>query len=93
MFLLGYCVGNILGPQVFQSDNAPKYHRGYIGLIVSLIVGVISIALYGMLCKVENMRRDKLQGGSLVQQTEEEMREEAFSDRTDGEKINFRYTY
>ncbi|KAJ5100378.1 hypothetical protein N7456_006430 [Penicillium angulare] len=93
MFFLGYCVGNILGPQLFRSDDAPRYHKGYIGLLASLIVGAISIGLYGLLCKFENSRRDKIQGGGPVPRTEDEMREEAFSDKTDQEKINFRYTY
>ena len=93
MYFLGYCVGNILGPQVFRAEDAPMYHKGYIGLLASLVVGAISISAYGLLCKMENRRRDKVQGGGPVQQTEEEMRQEAFSDLTDKEKINFRYSY
>jgi hypothetical protein len=46
-----------------------------------------------MLCKLENIKRDKLQGGGPVPQTEEELREEAFSDKTDKEKPNFRYAF
>lgn len=93
MFFLGYCLGNILGPQVFQADDAPLYHKGYIGLLASLIVGALSVASYGILCKMENMKRDKAQGGPPPLQTEEQIREEAFSDKTDQEKPNFRYTY
>ncbi|KAF5013811.1 hypothetical protein FDECE_230 [Fusarium decemcellulare] len=93
MFFLGYTAGNILGPQVFRSNDAPEYHKGYIGLLASLIVGAFTISVYGLLCKVDNRRRDKLQGGGPLPQTEEEKREEAFSDRTDKEKANFRYTY
>ncbi|CAG9976889.1 unnamed protein product [Clonostachys byssicola] len=93
MFFLGYCIGNILGPQVFRANDAPKYHRGYIGLLACLITGAVTISLYGLLCKLENMKRDKLQGGGPVPQTEEELREEAFSDKTDKEKPNFRYAF
>lgn len=93
MYFLGYCLGNILGPQVFREEDAPKYHRGYVGLLASLIVGAVSISAYGLLCKLENNRRDRIQNGGPQQQTEEEMREEAFSDKTDKEKINFRYSY
>lgn len=93
MYFLGYCVGNILGPQVFRDEDAPSYHNGYIGLLACLIVGAVTISAYGLLCKLENTRRDKLQGGGPVVQTEEEKREEAFSDKTDREKLNFRYTY
>lgn len=92
MFFLGYCVGNILGPQVFRANDAPEYHRGYIGLLASMIVGAVCITAYGLICRFENMRRDKLQVGA-PELTEEERREEAFSDKTDKEKLNFRYTY
>jgi MFS transporter, ACS family, allantoate permease len=93
MFFLGYCIGNILGPQVFRANDAPTYHRGYIGLLASLIVGAICISIYGILCRLENRRRDRLQGGGPPPQTEEEKRLEAFSDKTDKEKVNFRYSY
>ncbi|KAI1387986.1 putative allantoate permease [Hypoxylon trugodes] len=93
MFFIGYCVGNILGPQVFRDDDAPEYHRGYIGLLASLIVGAVSITIYGLLCYWDNARRNKLQGGGPAPQTEEEKIREAFSDKTDKEKPNFRYTY
>ncbi|QKX60221.1 uncharacterized protein TRUGW13939_07364 [Talaromyces rugulosus] len=93
MFFVGYCVGNLIGPQVFQAKDAPTYHNSYIGLLASLVVGAASIALYGLLCKIENNRRNKLQGGGPVARTEEEERLEAFSDKTDKEKLNFRYTY
>lgn len=93
MFFLGYTAGNILGPQVFRAEDAPKYHNGYIGLLASLIVGSVTISAYGFVCRWENKRRDKVQGGGPVPQTEDEKREEAFSDKTDKEKANFRYTY
>lgn len=93
MFFLGYCVGNILGPQVFRADDAPEYHKGYIGLLASITAAALCISLYGLLCRLENARRDKIQGGGPESQTEEEKTQEAFSDKTDKEKINFRYTY
>ncbi|KAL5338748.1 allantoate permease [Aspergillus crustosus] len=93
MFFLGYCAGNILGPQVFRDNDAPTYHKGYIGLLASLIVAAVCVALYGLLCKLDNMRRDKLQQGVQLQLTEEEKWREAFSDQTDKEKLNFRYSY
>ena len=95
MFFLGYCAGNILGPQVFREDDAPVYRKGYIGLLASFIVAAVCIAAYGVLCKVENLRRDRVQSqtGGFMEQTEEEMRMEAFSDLTDWEKVNFRYTH
>ena len=93
MYFLGYCAGNIRGPQVFRAKDATKYRKGYIGLLASLIVGAVSISVYGILCKFENNRRDKVQNCGPQPQTQEEMREEAFSDKTDKEKLDFSYTY
>lgn len=93
MFFIGYCVGNILGPQVFRASDAPTYHRGYVGLLSCMIVAAASIILYGFLCRWENRKRDKTQGGAPPELTEAENVAEAFSSLTDREKPRFRYTY
>ncbi|KAL3474345.1 major facilitator superfamily domain-containing protein [Aspergillus californicus] len=87
IFFLAYCVGNIIGPQAFQDDDAPTYSRGYEGLLACLVVAICSISGYGVLCWWENRRRDREsgQGDGGV--------EVAFSDLTDKEKRGFRYTY
>ena len=88
IFFLAYCVGNIIGPQVFRSENAPSYSHGYEGLLGCLAVAIASILAYGLLCRWENSRRDN-EGQSDVVPSEEA----AFSDLTDKEKRAFRYTY
>ncbi|KAJ4259005.1 hypothetical protein NW762_008093 [Fusarium torreyae] len=93
MFFIGYCLGNILGPQVFREYDAPEYNRGFVGLLACCIVAFICISAYGIICFFENRRRDKLQGGGPVPMSEAELRAEAFSDKTDKEKLNFRYTF
>ncbi|KAF5632059.1 major facilitator superfamily domain protein [Fusarium sp. NRRL 52700] len=93
MFFIGYCMGNILGPQVFRQYDAPEYNRGFAGLLASCIVAFLCISAYGVICFFENRRRDRVQGGGPVLLTEAELRAEAFSDKTDKEKLNFRYTY
>lgn len=88
MFFVGYCVGNILGPQVFRANDAPTYSRGYSGLVACLIVSIVSISTYGILCWHDNKKRDRLQASQGVVQASE-----AFSDLTDKEKPDFRYDY
>ncbi len=90
---LGYCVGNIVGPQLFQANAAPTYRSGYIGLVAVIITGTVTILTYGLLCKLENRKRDRDHGGAPQHQTEAETFSEAFSDKTDKEKLNFRYTF
>ncbi|KAH9819349.1 allantoate permease [Teratosphaeria destructans] len=85
IYFIGYCVGNIIGPQVFRTDDAPRYSHGYIGLLACLCVAIVCILLYGLLCVRENKKR----------MTEDVAAEpgEAFSDRTDKEKRDFMYIY
>ncbi|KAJ5626865.1 Major facilitator superfamily domain general substrate transporter [Penicillium herquei] len=90
LFFLAYCTGNIIGPQVFRSDDAPSYSRGYEGLLACLVVAMASIIAYGFLCRRENQCRDGMNGLQLNIEASEET---AFSDLTDKEKSSFRYTY
>ena len=64
----------IIGPQVFRDNDAPKYSHGYSGLLACLCVAIASVLAYGYLCFRENRKRDhegaKYEPG------------EAFSDKT-----------
>jgi MFS family permease len=88
IFFLAYCIGNIIGPQVFRSNDAPSYSRGYEGLLGCLVVAIAAIIAYGLLCRWENSRRDKEEQLSM-----DSSEATAFSDLTDKEKRPFRYTY
>ncbi|KAJ5088918.1 Major facilitator superfamily domain general substrate transporter [Penicillium angulare] len=90
IFFLAYCIGNIIGPQVFRTDDAPSYSRGYEGLLACLVVAIVSIVSYGFLCRWENHRRDQKEGSQFDAEPSEAA---AFSDLTDHEKQAFRYTY
>lgn len=90
IFFLAYCIGNIIGPQVFREEDAPFYSKGYEGLLACLVVAIASIACYGLLCRWENHRRDEKDG---PQANAEASESSAFSDLTDQEKRAFRYTY
>ncbi|KAJ5654150.1 Major facilitator superfamily domaingeneral substrate transporter [Penicillium lividum] len=90
IFFLAYCIGNIIGPQAFRSDDAPSYSRGYEGLLACIVVAIAAITGYGFLCRWENARRDRI-GGPRANGAASEAA--AFSDFTDHEKTSFRYTY
>ncbi|EEU39244.1 uncharacterized protein NECHADRAFT_94676 [Fusarium vanettenii 77-13-4] len=94
VYFFSYCLGNIIGPQVFQRSDAPNYTKGYTGLLICLVVSAVSILVYGLLCRRENIRRDRLHGvvhTSAI--TEEENEAFALSDMTDKEKSAFRDSY
>lgn len=41
LYLIGYCVGNIIGPQTFQPEDAPQYVPAEITIIVCGGVSVL----------------------------------------------------
>lgn len=93
LFFLAYCVGNIVGPQLFQSSYAPEYSKSYEGMLACVAVAIASIIAYGFLCQQENRRRDRRDTAVDPHDREEEAAVLAFSDMTDREKKDFRYTY
>ncbi|ORX39437.1 major facilitator superfamily domain-containing protein [Kockovaella imperatae] len=59
---VGYCVGNIIGPNIFGASPAPVYHAGFMGSTICLaLVAVIATASYIAL-RMENARRDRRTG-------------------------------
>ncbi|KAK2779231.1 hypothetical protein FQN53_001478 [Emmonsiellopsis sp. PD_33] len=89
IYFTAYCVGNIIGPQLFRQEYAPTYSKGYEGLLACVVIASASILAYGFLCRTENQKRDREQNVDLSDLAAET----AFSDLTDKEKRSFRYTY
>lgn len=93
IYFVSYCIGNIIGPQVFRASDAPKYTQGYAGLMACIVVAMAAISAYGFLCHLENKRRDQKIADLGVEEVNDELIG-AFSDLTDQEKWKtFRYTY
>lgn len=92
---VGYCVGNIVGPFFYKSNQAPEYSLGIWSMIVSHLLEVVVVAFLWILLKRENQRRDNLQNGPSVQGEGSgfDVDLSAFSDMTDKENPNFRYVY
>ncbi|GMM27582.1 hypothetical protein DAMA08_002980 [Martiniozyma asiatica (nom. inval.)] len=89
IFLIGYCVGNLIGPQTFIASQAPEYRGGQIAIVVCYIVSLILIGWLYYNYWSENKRRDRLMAeGSLVVPQIENIE---FADLTDKENTLFRY--
>ncbi|OTB08317.1 hypothetical protein M426DRAFT_263587 [Hypoxylon sp. CI-4A] len=56
---VSYCVGNMVGTQVFQDKDAPMYIPGMIWCIVCLGAEMVVILLWRSLYVMRNKRRDK----------------------------------
>ncbi len=85
---VAYCAAMIIGPQLFLASEAPNYQTGYNSILGFEVAAIICLAIYAVGCRQENKRRDKLEGQSAPLSIAL-----ALDDRTDREKVGFRYVY
>lgn len=45
IFILGYCVGNIVGPRIFRAKDAPRYVSAEITIIVLFAACMVDMML------------------------------------------------
>ncbi|KAK5629101.1 hypothetical protein RRF57_004816 [Xylaria bambusicola] len=57
---VGYCVGNIVGSQIFNYKDAPRYIPGTIGCATAYGLEFLVIASWRLTLVLRNRRRDKL---------------------------------
>jgi hypothetical protein len=65
MLFIGLCLGNIVGPQLYLSKEAPQYQTGLIGnlVVLSILFGLIIVqALYLSLLNRRNAKKRKAMG-------------------------------
>jgi len=89
MYLIAYCVGNIIGPQVFQAKDAPRYTPALITIVVCFIICIILLLIIWFVNYRENARRDALTNSPDYVH----VKNQEFLDLTDGENMMFRYRY
>ncbi|SJK97011.1 related to allantoate permease [Armillaria ostoyae] len=85
---LGLCTGNIVGPFLFKTSEAPKYTTGIVGMLVANIVEVFVILALRILFLTSNKRRDRKMTEEGVKYDE---RPAMMDDITDFENPVFRY--
>lgn len=89
--LIAFCVGNLIGPQMFQAQDAPHYTQAKVSLIVIMSVLTVFAFFLRQLVIWQNAKREKEQEG--VSADAESDRDIAFADLTDHENRGFRYLY
>ncbi|EKG12354.1 Major facilitator superfamily [Macrophomina phaseolina MS6] len=87
-----YAVGNIVGPQFFQESQSPHYPLGISAMLCCFAIMAATGVIYGLICVVENRRRDGIYGKPVAALEDPSLSTEA-EDRTDFENTNFRYVY
>ncbi|KAL5337525.1 MFS general substrate transporter [Aspergillus crustosus] len=90
LLFVAYCVGNIVGPQLFFSSEEPYYSTGMTASVAGLALGVLFLICLLVYYIWENRRRDA-KYGVPTDMSELEAIAEGLSDKTDLEITNFRY--
>ncbi|KAF1362673.1 hypothetical protein EJ07DRAFT_105838, partial [Lizonia empirigonia] len=89
VLLIGYCLGNFIGPFFFITDQAPRYNLGVGMMFFCIGVQVLSISSIWLLL----FHRNKSRAANLSEREILEGYENGFRDMTDLENIHFRYVY
>ena len=91
---VGYCVGNMVGAQIFKAEDAPRYVPGTVGACVCLGLEGLLICAWRGYYVWQNWKRDKAAAASGLSKEEQERigREMGEANMTDLENPHFRYT-
>lgn len=85
MLFIGWAIGNLIAPQIFQSSDAPRYLHGFIVHIVVYCVYVGLVILTRIVLTTRNRQKQR--------EVDEITHDLAFQDLTDTENPSFRYVY
>ncbi|KAK4621488.1 hypothetical protein CLAFUW4_07181 [Fulvia fulva] len=89
----GYCVGNIIGPQTFKSNEAPAYTSAYIAMLVGYCVKLTAVCMLYFYMWGANKKRDweAANQGMLSEEEEKAAIENGMHDMTELDNKGFRY--
>ncbi|RAK99292.1 MFS general substrate transporter [Aspergillus ibericus CBS 121593] len=94
LFFVSYCVGNIVGPFSFKSNEAPTYTSGIVAMLVAYCVEIFLLLAFAAYAVMLNRKKmEVLHGQGLVLEDAGFRNEETPVDQTDKEDIFFCYSY
>lgn len=85
IFLIGYCVGNLIGPQTFIESQAPNYAGAKVAMVVGGAVSLILVVVIWIELIISNRRKE------AHMSEYQEYGHTEFADLTDRENPFFRY--
>ncbi|KAI1393189.1 MFS general substrate transporter [Hypoxylon trugodes] len=91
---VGYCVGNIIGPQTFIDSEAPFYTSAYIAILIGYCVKTTMVIVLYLYMWLVNKKRDRdaaTYGSRLSAEQEKEAIEQGMHDVTELDNEGFRY--
>lgn len=84
--MIGYCVGNLIGPQTFVANEAPHYRSAKIAIVVCFAVCLLlTISVYLINLRANRLRDEK------NERLDPSFVNSEFADLTDFENPEFRY--
>lgn len=92
-FFVAYCVGNIIGPFAFKSNEAPKYTSGIVAILVAYTLEIALLFVFAAYAIWLNQRKQRQQSVDTMDESPESRALNSFGDLTDGENMAFRFTY
>lgn len=90
IFLIGYCVGNLIGPQTFIEAQAPNYAGGKISIVVCYCAAIVLLSMIYLNYMASNNKRERMKN-ELAEGFDSKIDNVEFADLTDKENPNFRY--
>ncbi|ODV85602.1 hypothetical protein CANARDRAFT_7709 [[Candida] arabinofermentans NRRL YB-2248] len=88
VFLVGFCAGNMIGPQAFLGSEAPTYMTAKRMMVGTYLISTLSpVALFFIYLR-RNKAKDAAQEGMVIDEDDNKL---SFGDMTDKENPAFRY--
>lgn len=87
MYLIAYCVGNIIGPQTFRPSDAPRYVSAEVTILVCYCVCLLIMAFIYFWSRKQNTKKAAIR----AQPGYEKLENQEWLDLTDGENPEFVY--
>jgi hypothetical protein len=88
---IAYCLGNIIGPQLFMAKESPVYQTGFLSIMICYGIGICACFTLRFYLIWLNEKRERLGEGDACRDDGDVAN--AFVDKTDKEEKTFRYVY
>ena len=91
IYLIGYCVGNLIGPQTFVPSQAPSYTSAVVAMVACFSIVIVLMIILWVDYYLDNKRRDANMDSEFVKEFQM-LENHEFADLTDKQNPLFRYT-
>ncbi|UKZ51248.1 hypothetical protein TrVGV298_005006 [Trichoderma virens] len=88
MYLVAYCVGNIIGPQTFRPKDAPEYRPAEITILVCWAACLVDLVFIWWWYRRQNLKKSLVRADPSYTKVENQ----EFLDMTDKENPEFNYS-